>query len=140
MLLRPSGRSTDLSKSNSASAWITTDWRTEAGAGLAAGAGAAGAAGGAGDGRAAGGGGGGVRGAAGAGGADGAAGAGAGAGAALVPAHSGRTWPDVTTQAPEPSLTALPEPSCRLGVTLAKAEPATSAIAQPSVSEEIFIF
>src|SRR5689334_24062542 len=51
--------------------------------------------------------------------------------------------PDVTTQAPEPSLTALPEPSVRLGVTLANAALAASAIAQPSVSfpnEEIFIF
>src|SRR4051812_36825158 len=50
--------------------------------------------------------------------------------------------PDVTTQAPEPSLTALPEPSVRLGVTLANAVLAASAIAQPSVSpnEEIFIF
>src|SRR5436853_2466845 len=51
--------------------------------------------------------------------------------------------PDVTTQAPEPSLTALPDPSVRLGVTLASAALAASAIAQPSVSfpnEEIFIF
>src|SRR6476620_3693806 len=50
--------------------------------------------------------------------------------------------PDVTTQAPEPSLTGFPEPSVRLGVTLANATLAASAIAQPSVSfpnEEIFI-
>src|SRR3954471_22559301 len=46
MLFLPSGRRTDLSKSNNASAWITTAWRTDAGAGRAAGAGAAGAAGG----------------------------------------------------------------------------------------------
>src|SRR3954462_5867439 len=65
----PSGRTTDLSKSNSASAWITIDWRAAVGAGLAgsaglgAGAGAAGAAGSA-----------------------GLAGA---AGAAFTPAHSG---------------------------------------------------
>src|SRR5688572_2485504 len=123
MLLRPSGRSTDLSKSNSASAWITTAWRTEAGAGRAAGAGVAGAAG-----------------AAGADGAAGAVGA-AGAGAARAGEHSGRVRPEVTTQAPEASLTARPEASSRFGPTLAYAEPAASAIEQSvSPSEEIFIF
>src|ERR1700694_3127144 len=99
MLFLPSGRTTDLSKSKSASAWMTTAWRTETGAGRGAGAGAAGA-----------------------GGAAGAAGRGGGAGA--TPAHSGRIWPEVTTHAPEPSFTALPEASCKLGVTLASAEPA----------------
>jgi hypothetical protein len=60
----------------------------------------------------------------------------------VTPAHSGSTTPEVTTHAPEPSLTALPEASWRFGVTLADAEPAASAnVAHPSVSfEEIFIF
>ena len=67
--------------------------------------------------------------------------AGLGGGAGLAPAHSGSVWPEVTTHAPEPSLTAAPEESWRLGVTLANAEPAANArVAQPSVSEEIFIF
>src|SRR3954462_12882214 len=52
----PSGRTTDLSKSKSASAWLTTDWRTDDGAGLAGaggggGAGRAGRGGGRGSGR-----------------------------------------------------------------------------------------
>src|SRR5437763_11130818 len=122
MFFLPSGRSTDLSKSNSASAWMTAVWRTGAGAGRAAGAGA---------------------GAAGAGAGAGLAGAAGGGG--FGPAHSGSTCPEVTTQAPEPSFTAAPELSCRFGVTLANAEPAASAkvAANPSVSlpsEEIFIF
>src|SRR3954469_21940534 len=104
---------------------MTTAWRTDAGAGRAAGAGAAGALG-----------------ADGAAGAAGAAGLGGAAGATgRAPAHSGSTWPELTTQAPEPSFTALPWLSWTFGVTLAKAEPAASARAQPSEpSEEIFIF
>ena len=69
---------------------------------------------------------------------------GGGAGAARAPAHSGSTMPEVTTQAPEPSLhRRRPEASCRFGVTLAKAEPAASAMRATQrqlPSEEIFIF
>src|SRR5215831_18011133 len=120
MAFLPSGRTTYLSKSKSASAWITIDWRTDEGAAAAgaegAGVGATGV---------------------------GAAGvAGAGAGAGFWSSHSGSTAPEVTTQWPEPSRMALPELSCALGVKSAYAAPAASATrAQPSDSfEEIVIF
>ena len=121
MLFLPSGRTTDLSKSNSASAWITMDWRTDDGAGLAAAAGADGAAGAAGEPGARGGG---------------------GQRAPWAGRHSGSIWPLLTMHAPDESFTAWPEESCTFGPASAKAVPAANASA-PSVSGpriEIFMF
>jgi hypothetical protein len=122
MFFLPSARTTDLSKSKSASAWITTAWRTEAGAGFAAAAGVAGFAGAA--------------------GAVGEAGAeGFGAGASFLGWQSGCGMPEVRTQLPDASRTGTPEASVATLTVWASTGPEARAIAaiEPVSSFEIFM-